>query len=222
MFRNRLTIILIVVLSLAAIALWFLKRRLTVSTGPQPATPNPISLVSINPANGAQSIMPGTPIRITFSAAYPEPTKCLLQISPFMGISVSWPDPQTLIAYPQTAYAPNTIYAISLNCPPISATTTFTSNPNSSAELKSQSKIQSADDYRFGQIESQFYAANPWYHKLPIVKPEYNIVYDFERQSFRIINKSSLSTNALLPRVLQDLEQLNAGTASAKYYFVSR
>jgi hypothetical protein len=97
--------------------------------------------------------------------------------------------------------------------PSPSSTPLGTANPQSSAGLP--------DDAKYGQALTTLSQQYPWYPKLPIETKDYRIVYDFDKNMFRI---RILSTTAISDEIesftqsaLSDLKNIGV-SEPIKYY----
>jgi hypothetical protein len=87
--------------------------------------------------------------------------------------------------------------------------------------VKEQSPVEG--DYIYMQSTIKFSQKYPWYQKIPIETGEYIIIYDLDKDSFRIMLKISeiapeSQKNSAINRALQDIKNIGA---DPKNYYVT-
>jgi hypothetical protein len=93
------------------------------------------------------------------------------------------------------------------------------SEPTPIAEETLKQMYEGEINYNNGLKE--MYAKYPWYSKIPIETDLYFIVFDFEKESFRIRYKEGVNKNnpTILEQALQDIR--NIGADPSKYYVIN-
>jgi hypothetical protein len=76
-------------------------------------------------------------------------------------------------------------------------------------------------EVRYNSKLKEIYAKYTWYQKIPIETDLYFIVFDFEKESFRIRYKEGVNKNnpTILEQALQDIK--NIGADPSKYYVIN-
>lgn len=78
------------------------------------------------------------------------------------------------------------------------------------------------NDYVYAQKMNEFFQDYPWYKKIPIKTNDYLIIYDFDKQQFRIRlkidpNSSEDIKNGVIQRAVQDIR--NIGVEGGIIYY---
>ncbi len=102
-----------------------------------------------------------------------------------------------------------------------------TKKPSTNIDDKDTSNIAVAEneDWEFGQAWKEIYKKYPWYGKFPIEKDGYILLWDLDRESFRIRlkmseNGSKEQKDSLLSEALNDIE-VTTGISSKNFdYYV--
>lgn len=91
-------------------------------------------------------------------------------------------------------------------------------------QIAKEGLLQSQGDFAFGEAYKTFASQYPWYLSLPVERPEYRIVYDFEQSSFRIRFKIAVSDknqeDALIKKALEDLKKIGV-PEPIPYYIIN-
>ncbi len=85
-------------------------------------------------------------------------------------------------------------------------------NPQESAQL-----IQ--DDLKYGQALEKLNQTYPWYSQLPIETKDYRIIYDFDKNSFRIRLLTQVS-ETIKQAALDKLKSVGVDLNQFSYYFL--
>lgn len=146
------------------------------------------TVISTEPANGEISVLDNALIKISFGQNISQKLQSLVSfsLSPVTELSSSWTSASSILIKP-VALLPNIDYAgvVLFRNQPIYKFS-FKTNKFSLNELKDQGFQQGKDDFIFGQKMQKLMEQYPWYEKMPIQTPSYTIVYDFEKEAFRI------------------------------------
>jgi len=102
---------------------------------------------------------------------------------------------------------------------------TPTSSPKNQFNLNEVNSTDSAqqiqDALKYGQALKDLNQKYPWYSKLPIETKDYRIIYDFDKEMFRIRIKStsetSDNTKPIIQNALSDLKRIGV-PEPVKYY----
>ncbi|NIT03682.1 hypothetical protein GTO10_01995 [Candidatus Saccharibacteria bacterium] len=101
----------------------------------------------------------------------------------------------------------------------------FKTTDKAKEQIEEEARQQAADDFLVAEAEKDFYKTYPWYASIPIETNEYVIVYNFEKEAFRI--RLTLGENALgaeveaaKNRALGDLEAIGVDLNEYSYYFL--
>lgn len=90
----------------------------------------------------------------------------------------------------------------------------FTANPFTPEQLKEEGELQTKGDIAYNEAVKKIINEYPWYTKLPIETSEYRIVYDWDKEMFRI---RILKSSANIEEALLKLEEAGA-VKPIKYY----
>lgn len=90
--------------------------------------------------------------------------------------------------------------------------------------IQQQLQQQTQDDLLYGQTILELQKQQPWLKQLPITTNNFRIVYDFEKQSFRIriltVPASDEELQTIKQQALAALEKIGVDTATQPYYFI--
>ncbi|MDZ4229156.1 MAG: hypothetical protein U1C50_02785 [Patescibacteria group bacterium] len=78
---------------------------------------------------------------------------------------------------------------------------------------------QTQDDLTSAAAIKAVHDQFPWYAKMPIEAPDYRIVYDFDKKSFRI-RLLTKSTETIKQAALDQLETIGVDLKQYEYYFI--
>lgn len=78
---------------------------------------------------------------------------------------------------------------------------------------------QTQDDLNTAKAIKTIHEQYPWYSKIPLETTDYRIIYDFEKDSFRI-RLLTKSTTAIKDAALADLEAIGVDLNEFNYYFI--
>lgn len=174
----------------------------------------PLRVVSTLPNNNAVFVNQKAEIIITLNRniTLEEGGHLKVQISPAKKIQTVYQENKIRIS-PETSFQLNTDYRIEiLFKEKLIYTLNFWTNPFTQEQIEEEGAKQTAGDLAFGEAYKEFLQKNPWYVRIPIENTSYRIIYDFEKQSFRIrlkippINKEQEKT--LIERALSDLKKI--------------
>lgn len=90
-------------------------------------------------------------------------------------------------------------------------------------EALTKNKEANLADIEFGKSLQDFYIKNPWYSKIPIETKDYTIIFDFEKNSFRIRLKVSKTSTEAVVKTLTDKALLSIkeiGAVPTNYYIL--
>lgn len=104
-------------------------------------------------------------------------------------------------------------------------THTFVTNEFTALERAEQIRQQSLDDQKFSEQQKKQEQEFPWIFKMPLKTDEYVIVYDFEREEFRIRLQVVEPTNEEIKTNLQNnalkaFESIDVDPEEWGYYFL--
>lgn len=78
---------------------------------------------------------------------------------------------------------------------------------------------QTPDDYKFDQGMENLFQQYPWYSKIPIETKDYRIIYDFDKNSFRI-RLLTTSTDVIKQSAINSLKAIGVDLNKFTYYFI--
>ena len=81
------------------------------------------------------------------------------------------------------------------------------------------------EDWEHAQYWKEIYSEYPWYSKLPIEKDGYRIIWDLEKQAFRVRLKISENSpqeekNILINQAVEDIENITGEPIDKSPYYV--
>lgn len=85
--------------------------------------------------------------------------------------------------------------------------------------------VATNEDWEHAQYWKEIYSKYPWYSKLPIEKESYRIIWDLEKESFRIRlkiseNSSQEEKNILIDQAIEDIENITGEPIDKSPYYV--
>lgn len=100
---------------------------------------------------------------------------------------------------------------------------TFVTSEFSAEEQREHIREQSEADYEFGQAVDRLRTDLPWYDDIPIDNEQFTVMYDYDREEFRIRLKVPESTDAeirqnLENKALSAMEAIDIDPAEWGYY----
>jgi hypothetical protein len=214
--KKIITVLLLGILTLAAVLLGanFLRR---------PRLPE---VVSTNPPRGAIGVSDTGPIAITFNQKLAENNrgKITVTATPPHDLLATWDETGFMLSLkPQAPLKSDTLYSLVLTFDTqLLYDFSFTTQKFSAQELKLQMEEQSQGDRVFAEAEKQLLQTHPWFAKLPLETPEYRIVYDYTRKSFRIRilkpNPSPEEKAQIMENALNQLKSIEVDPDKETYY----
>lgn len=182
-------------------------------------------VISTEPANGEISVLDRAVIKINFGQNIPQKQQSFVSfsLSPVTELSSSWTSASSILIKP-VMLLPNIDYAgVVLFRNQLIYKFSFKTNKFSLNELKEQGFQQGKDDFIFGQKMQKLMEQYPWYEKMPIQSPSYTIVYDFEKEAFRIRITATppLTDNqrkTIEQEALKALRDIGVNTTLQSYY----
>ena len=99
----------------------------------------------------------------------------------------------------------------------------FTTNPFTPEQLEKEGKLQAEGDLAYNEATKNFIEKNPWYTNLPIETNDYRIVYDYDKEMFRIRFLQEQTDEEKIKTIIEDaLDKLERAGAKKpiKYYTV--
>jgi len=90
-------------------------------------------------------------------------------------------------------------------------------NPQESAQ-RNQDEL---DDLKYGQALKNLHQKYPWYSQLPIETKDYRIVYDFDKNSFRI-HLLSQASEIIKQAAVDKLKEIGVDLNKFSYYFLEK
>lgn len=205
---KKKTIIIFTILLLAI----FLLIKLFFAPGKQKEAS--LEVISTLPDNNAVFVNQKAEIIITLNRniTLEEGDDLKVQISPAEKIQTVYQEDKIRIS-PETSFQLNTDYKIEIlfKEKPI-YTLNFWTNPFTQKQIEEEGAKQTAGDLAFSEAYKEFLQKNPWYLRIPIENTSYRIIYDFEKQSFRIrlkvppVNKEQ--EKILIERALSVLKKI--------------
>lgn len=173
-----------------------------------------LNVVSTTPKNNAVFVDTKAEITLTLSriVSVEEGNNLKTQIKPEGKTSIVYQEDKIRIS-PEEPFRFDTKYEISIIYKDKNIyTLAFTTTPFTQQQIEEEGLKQTAGDIAFTEAYKQFLTKYPWYTRLPIENFEYRIVYDFEKESFRIRLKIPTETEdqekTLINKALSDLKKI--------------
>ncbi|GEM_PF-3082201 len=201
----------------------FIVGRLTPSPEEYPA------IASTSPLDQSEGVILTLPISISFAEELSRQQQAHISISitPELEVSQKWTNNHTLELTPARSPESTTTYTVVISYKNRKIHSfSFETATKTPEEIAEGNRQQAEDDFLFAQEEKKFYETHPWYSKLPIETADYVIVYNFEKNAFRIrltLGDGVLGAElkAAENRALQDLENIGVDLKKYDYYVVT-
>lgn len=143
-----------------------------------------------------------------------------IKTNPEFKTQANWTSDQKLQITPQEKLQPNTNYTVAILYKNKSLDSfNFTTSSYSIQELQQKMQLQTQEDLKSGQVINKLHQQYPWYSKLPIETNEYRIIYDFDKNSFRI-RLLTQSSETIKQAALNQLKTLGVDLDQFTYYFL--
>lgn len=214
---KKIFLIIFVVISVLSFILFFYKDKYNTNT-------NPISVISSIPKNGSRYISEKSEVFIELNRSIKnnEYDKIKINISPDVKTETVYLENKIRIK-PETNYNYGTEYIINLYySDSIIYTLLFTTNPVTPEQFKEDAKMQMEADIAYNEAVKKIIEDFPWYTNLPIENNKFRIVYDYDKNMFRIRLLKEFSQeeiNEITKESLLLIEQAGA-SKPIKYYIL--
>jgi len=150
--------------------------------------PKNITVVNTQPQNGATDVSDNTDIVIIFNRELSdsEVSKLSVEVDPSADTQTAW-DQNTLTLHLSNPLNINTVYTVEIKYKNKDLEKfSFKTSLLSTKQKLEEGPLQSEADFEFGEAYKKFITDYPWYQSLPIESSQYRIVYDFDKEKFRI------------------------------------
>lgn len=215
--KKKILIIVAVFLFLVVFGSFFIPKKQKES---------PLNVLSTTPKNNAQFVNEKSEVIITLNRnlTQEEGNNLKVQIKPDEKTEIVYQENKIRIS-PEESFEMNTAYEIQVIFKEKTIyKLTFITTPFTQQQIEEEGSKQTAGDLAFTEAYKQFLIKYPWYTKLPIETFEYRIVYDFEKESFRIRLKikpqGEEQEKNIVNKALKDLEKI--GVRKPINYYVLR
>lgn len=182
-----------------------------------------LKIEQTNPQDKETEVLVTTDILLIFNRKVEQEEQkfAKIEISPEIEYVGFWQDNQFTIS-PKKPLEKETEYEIKINLKEKNIHTfSFKTAPFTPEQIEEEGKLQSQDDLEFGEAFKKFIKDHPWYVHIPIETVEYRIVYDFEKDSFRIRIKVPVEITEEERMIEKALESLKkAGVPEPVSYYV--
>lgn len=183
-----------------------------------------IVVLQTSPFNGSSDVLETTNIEITFDKTLKEKDKqsISLEITPKAQIATTWLGYQlTTVLVSPLKNGTSYLVVVKYNGKE-TYRFSFETILFSREQIQKEGALQSTGDKAFGDAYTKFINSSPWYIKIPIEKPNYTIVYSFEKNSFRISLKITPQNpderKTIIQNALRDLKAI--GVKEPVQYYV--
>lgn len=152
------------------------------------AAPFKPQIISVQPANNASDVSPKSQIEILFEKEVPEQEQSNFYVRLVPGVATTnvWVSPKLLRLVPQTELASSTNYSVSVL---FNEEEIYTSN-FATVVLATYTEEEISEIRQMAlEVSAAFYQTveqYPFIQKLPIRKDSYTIVFDYDREEFRV------------------------------------
>lgn len=207
--------ILIVVVALIA--------GLILRSVPEEALP---AVAATIPQNGQEGVLGIIPLEISFqedlNAA--DQANIDVNVSPDVDKTISWTTANNLRVTLNQDLEQASVYIVSILYKNREIHSfSFTSVDKTQEQVEEEARQQAADDFLVAEAEKEFYETYPWYTSIPIETDDYVIVYNFEKESFRVRltlgeNPLGAQIEAAKTRALVSLEAIGVNLNVYDYY----
>jgi hypothetical protein len=82
-----------------------------------------------------------------------------------------------------------------------------------------ESAIQTPNDLKYAKAQEDLILQYPWYPKLPIETADFRIIYDFDKDSFRI-RLLTQSSETIKQNAINEIKSIGVNLAKFTYYFI--
>ncbi len=200
--KKLVFLVFISLLLIALLVVWLVQKK--------PA----LKVEKTNPQDKETEVLVSTNILLIFNRKVEQEEQKFIniEISPKIEYVGLWQDNQFTIS-PKKPLEKETEYEIKINLEGKDIYTfSFKTAPFTPEQIEKEGKLQSQDDLEFGEAFKKFLEDYPWYIYLPIETVEYRIVYDFEKNSFRIRIKIPVETKEgeekIVEKALKSLKKI--------------
>jgi hypothetical protein len=185
-------------------------------------------VASSNPQNQSEDVILTPPITVSFAEDLntDQQANISFTIQPDLDVLQKWFSAAVLQLTPTQSPESSTTYTVTILYKKKTIYSfTFATTAETPEELAEAGRIQAEEDFLFAEEEKEFYETYPWYVSIPIRTEDYVIVYNFEKEAFRIRltlgdNPSGAEINAAKREALDDLEDIGANPNTQGYYFI--
>ncbi len=214
----RKKIIIILVIIVLGIIFLFVATRVAVP-----------KITSFMPSDGAADVDLNSDINLTFDRSLNNPEKGRVEVkfSPQEDMDTIWIDKIYKLA-PKKGFKSSTKYSVEVDYNGIKILAfsfkTVLFSKEEQQMIQNASKGGLPADYAFSQVLNEMYTKYPWLQKLPIENSSYRIVYDFDKNSFRIRILVSVDSNTqqqLVDQALNDLRNIGVTGNPIPYYVLT-
>ncbi len=178
------------------------------------------------PQNGQEGVLGIIPLEISFqedlNAA--DQANIDINVSPAVDKTISWTTANNLRVTLNQDLEQALVYTVSiLHKNKEIHSFSFTAVDKTQEQVEEEARQQAADDFLVAEAEKEFYETYPWYTSIPIETDDYVIVYNFEKESFRVRltlgeNPLGAQIEAAKTRALDSLEAIGVDLNVYDYY----
>ena len=230
--RKKLTFIIWLVLVVFGLYLLFFQNKTTPTPDSEISptitkTEIPYSVTKTSPRDKQEYVLDNTDLLITFNRNLNEDERNTLEIpsTPEVEFERVWESNSFLRLKPTQKYKISTVYEITLTYKDmIIHTFSFSTNPISTQQLDQQTQQLVEDALMVSEAQINASQKYPWDRYLPIVREKYTIIYNYDRNAFRIRikveNPSENEKDAIINAALNDLKKIGVDTEKILYYII--
>lgn len=184
------------------------------------------AVASSSPQNQSEGVILTLPITVSFAEDLDtgQQANVSFTIQPGLDVLQEWTNAAVLqLALTQLPESSTTYTVTVLYKKKAIYSFTFTTTAETPEELTEAGRVQAEEDFLFAQEEKEFYKTYPWYGSIPIRTDDYVIVYNFEKEAFRISltlgeNPLGAQIEAAKTRALDSLEAIGVDLNVYDYY----
>ena len=192
---------------------------------PKPEKALPISVITTTPKNNAIFVFEKSEVLIELNReiTIEEGNNVKIKIEPEVKTEIVYLSNKIRIS-PETNFGYGVRYKIKVySLEKEIYSFEFTTNPFTPEQLEKEGKLQAEGDLAYNEATKNFIEKNPWYTNLPIETNDYRIVYDYDKEMFRIRFLQEQTDEEKIKTIIEDaLDKLERAGAKKpiKYYTV--
>jgi len=181
-----------------------------------------LTVTTTNPVNNTVDVPQTSNIDIVFSRnlTQSDQQKISVVFSPQIDTTSEFSGNQLVLA-PKTSLEKGILYNVVINSSGKAIYSfSFETIIFTPEQIREEGAAQTVNDKIYGDAFTKFIQGSPWYLSIPVEKDDYEIVYNFDKKSFRIQLKVAIPSdqlNGVIQNALGDLKAIGV-PAPISYY----